>query len=321
MTGIIFSLYLLGVLPILLGAFVRTVQRVSGARLCELYAVGYASLFAAAAPFMIIAVERDMAPSEAVSYFIPAALAIGAVCLVFGFGKLRTAISSGIMAFHEGDFHRMRLIADVLWIVMTALSVLFIMPKTSDTTIATVNTAAAFDSFYGRDIFTKESLDVVLPNHSPLEAFYTLMALSSGIAGDIFMTRILAAFMLISAGCVYAYAAGVLFSDDRAGEWFRLAALLIFAVEVVRDGRMETALFMNVWNGLTYAASVLFPLAFVECIRLCRGIKTAERKALSLWAAFVGMMIFAVAAQLLTHQAGGIMVFMWIVLLVISYVA
>ena len=217
-SGIIKTIYIMAVLPLLCGGMLRRIQRVR-AGVIECYGIGFIALMGMYILGSYIPLRRGIGLTELSGYCFLAALIIGVIALV---GLLIPGeYSIGSMFLVTGGYSKWKLSVAAAAVLMLFISLFFTASSSADTVPETVRTMIATGRFYENDIYSRQPYDYPRIPRFAWESMFAVMASICGIDSFVFIHKILAAALITAGYGIYiGLAKRFIPGSERRGSYF-----------------------------------------------------------------------------------------------------
>ena len=161
--------------------------------------------------------------------------------------------------------------------VMSAFSVLFVVPSLKDD---------------------------VLENANFL--FYTIPANIFGLSLGAIVHRVAAFGLLLFFFATYRSISFVLYKEEKKRLVFFAIAVLYYAVLTIGDVPLQVAVFQNIWNSTTLFFSCVLPLSLMYSVKLCLQKKAEERDKYEILQDVIMLLCSFAAAQMVMDFGAGL---------------
>lgn len=272
--------YLYGVLPLMIGitAVLLSKHRFS---FPLVYTSGYV-IYLAFFELLVAREESKEAPYihfvrhwELTIYIITIAVFVCLIYYIFLKNKKHNKAAT-----KAGTFHFNRLDQKTLYILIASLALLFLVvfflvPHAQDETPELARLSISSDSLFSTDPSTGTAYSETSAWPGCLHLFYAFGSTITGIDVTTLIHLIMPVFMLPFFVCSYLIIARLLYpnKEQRESRYHFIWLILIFYLLLLPlEAHIALVPYRNIWNGITLAASCLFPLFFTVCICFIRSL-------------------------------------------------
>lgn len=300
--SIFIIVYIYGLLPLLIGTAVTLLAK-RHVNLPQLYVSGYV-IYLALFEVIVIWQTHNLASLTHLSRFwkvLTLILSVLALC----------SIAISIISIRKSHMSHARILPCFnreswmiigLTIVLTLLSIFFLVPHALDNTPELARMSLTNDSFFSLDPSTGAAYTdpSALPGYMHL--FYAFGSTMTGIDVTTLIHLIIPIFLIPLFVCIYVSIARILFPDEeKKHDRFRFVCLisLFYFLMLPLEAHIALAPYRNIWNGITLATSCLLPLILVICLDLTRHFTFDNTKPVFLIAnSVIGLICLTLAIKL-----------------------
>lgn len=267
--GIIIMLYSLAVFPLVVAGLIRCY--VKGSRTSMEYVVlgwtGALSVFAVEA---IAVISSQGSLSNLKNLWLATMLVISVGSFWKNWALARGMTIKKVRTVLQGKW---RIIAGM--IVVTACTLLFVMPDLEDDTTEIVLESYVTDTMYKYQPYSEEEYkQIPAENHfSPIEMYYAVMARLSEFHPATVVKLVIPVFFLPIVVCVYLLWAKKIFPyDPKAQRLFLMLAGIVFLFAVFSERMKGISVLQNCWKGEILLGTVMLPLVCYYCLEIMENI-------------------------------------------------
>ena len=282
--------YLYGLLPLLIGlAFTCITRRYSSSRLRRggiSYVLGYLIYLALFECIVLWELKKTTSYIVLVNDWKRVILSITIISVICILIRLLSLCTKDLTSDGEAisflskseikkspENSRYLLASIITSLVLLLISVFLLFPHALDDTPELARLTISNDSFFSIDPLTGKTYASGTVFPGKIHLFYAFGSTLTGINVTTLIHRIIPVFMIPLFIMSYAVISELLFAEEKQDKkHFAFVGLVIlfYVISIPFETHISVAVFRNIWNGTTLAASCFFPLLFSICLSIAR---------------------------------------------------